>query len=116
MSDYILLHNSRCSKSREALALLQARNIELTIRQYLINPLDEKEMRSLLVALNISARELLRTSEPLFKELGLKESSHSEEFLIQAMCEHPKLMQRPVLMHGEHARIGRPPEKILELL
>lgn len=109
-------HNPRCSKSREALALLEAQGQTPAIVLYLQTPPNAATLKSLLKALGIPARELLRTKEAEYAELGLDNPKLSETALIAAMVEHPRLIERPIAVSGKRAVIGRPPEKILELL
>lgn len=116
MTDLTLYHNPRCSKSRAALELLEQRGLAPTVVRYLETPLDAAQLRSLLGKLGIGARQLLRTGEDEYKELGLVDTSLSEEQLIAAIAQHPKLMERPVLEAGDKAIIGRPPENVLEIL
>ena len=116
MTDLTLYHNPRCSKSRGALELLEARSLTPTVVRYLETPLDAPQLRDLLAKLNLSARQLLRSGEDEYKALNLADSSLSEAQLIDAMAAHPKLIERPILVAGERAVIGRPPEKILEIL
>ena len=116
MTDLTLYHNPRCSKSRGALELLEARGLTPTVVRYLDTPLDAPHLRDLLAKLNLSARQLLRSGEDEYKALNLADSSLSEAQLIDAMAAHPKLIERPILVAGERAVIGRPPEKILEIL
>eukprot|EP01030_Chromulinospumella_sphaerica_P008342 gene8342-8162_t len=116
MTDLTLYHNPRCSKSRGALELLEARGLAPTVVRYLETPLDATQIQSLLGKLGISARQLLRTGEDEYKTLALADSSLSEAQLIAAIAAHPKLMERPILEVGDKAIIGRPPEQILELL
>lgn len=116
MTDLTLYHNPRCSKSRGALELLEARGLTPTVVRYLDTPLDPAQLRTLLSQLNISARQLLRTGEDEYKSLNLADSNLSDEHLIAAMAAHPKLIERPILVAGDKAAIGRPPEKILEIL
>ena len=116
MTDLTLYHNPRCSKSRGALELLEARGLTPTVVSYLETPLDAPQLRDLLAKLNISARQLLRSGEDEYKALNLADSSLTEAQLIDAMAAHPKLIERPILVAGEQAVIGRPPEKILEIL
>ena len=111
-----LYHNSRCSKSRGALELLQARGIEPGVVYYLETPPSPAQLRELLRMLGLPARELLRKGEDAYRELGLDDASLSEDALIEAMAEHPKLIERPVFVHGGRAVIGRPPERVLEIL
>ena len=116
MTDLTLYHNPRCSKSRGALELLEARGLTPTVVRYLDTPPSADELRTLLGKLGIPARQLLRSGEDEYKALGLADSNLSDEQLIAAMASHPKLIERPILIAGERAVIGRPPEKVLELL
>lgn len=111
-----LYHNPRCSKSREALALLEAAGQTPRIVRYLETPADAATLKNLLKASGLSARELLRNKEPEYAELGLDDASLSETKLIAAMVAHPRLIERPIAFDGKRAVIGRPPEKVLELL
>ncbi len=116
MTDLTLYHNPRCSKSRGALELLEARGLTPNVVRYLETPLNAAQIKALLGKLGISARQLLRTGEDEFKMLQLADESLSEAQLIDAIAQHPKLMERPILEVGNKAVIGRPPENILELL
>ena len=116
MTDLTLYHNPRCSKSRGALELLEARGLTPTVVRYLETPLSAAQLRDLLARLNLSARQLLRSGEDEYKALNLGDSSLSEAQLIDAMATHPTLIERPILVAGNKAVIGRPPEKILEIL
>jgi arsenate reductase len=116
MTDLTLYHNPRCSKSRGALELLEARGLAPTVVRYLETPLDAAQLKRLLGKLGISARQLLRTGEDEYKTLNLADQSLSQDDLIDAIVVHPKLMERPILEAGDKAVIGRPPEKILEIL
>lgn len=109
-------HNPRCSKSRGALELLRERGIEPDIVAYLDTAPSVAELRELVRKLGLPARALLRTGEPEYKELGLDDESLPEERLIEAMAAHPKLIERPIFVVGERAVIGRPIERVLELL
>ena len=111
-----ILHNPRCSKSRNSLALLKEQGIEPDVRLYLENPPTEDELTSILEMLAISAKDLLRRGEPEYKELGLGNQNLSEQQLIQLMMKHPKLIERPIVIAGGKAVIGRPPEQVLNLL
>jgi arsenate reductase len=110
-----LYHNPRCSKSRQAKQLLEDKDIEFETREYLKNPLSEKELKSLLSSLAINAHDLLRTKEAEYKELKLSKDS-SETDIIEAMIKAPKLMERPIVVTSKGARIGRPTDAILEIL
>ena len=116
MTDLTLYHNPRCSKSRGALELLEARGLAPTVVRYLETPPTARELQALLGKLNISARQLLRSGEDEYKTLNLADASLSEAQLIDAMAQHPKLIERPILIAGDKAVIGRPPEKVLEIL
>ncbi|AHE97384.1 arsenate reductase (glutaredoxin) [Thioalkalivibrio paradoxus] len=111
-----MYHNPRCSKSRAALSLLREQGIEPEIVEYLKTPPDRATLADLINRLGIRPRDLLRTGEAEYRELGLKDPALSDEQLIQAMVEHPKLIERPIVVHGGQARIGRPPERVLEIL
>ncbi|MFI8225718.1 arsenate reductase (glutaredoxin) [Pseudomonas sp. NPDC085632] len=116
MTDLTLYHNPRCSKSRGALELLEARGLTPNVVRYLETPLNAAQIKALLGKLGISARQLLRTGEDEYKMLQLADESLSEAQLIDAIAQHPKLMERPILEVGDKAVIGRPPENILALL
>ncbi|WP_219063946.1 arsenate reductase (glutaredoxin) [Pseudomonas sp. UMAB-08] len=116
MTDLTLYHNPRCSKSRGALELLEARGLTPTIIRYLETPPDAAQLRDLLGKLGIGARELLRTGEEEYKALNLADTGLSDEQLISAMAAHPKLIERPILVVGDKAIIGRPPESVLGIL
>lgn len=116
MSPTRLFHNARCSKSRAALEFLRARGIEPELVFYLETPPDAAQLRELLAMLGVPARALLRTGEPEYAELGLDDPQVGDARLIAAMAAHPRLIERPVFMHGGRAVIGRPPERVLELL
>ena len=116
MSDVTIYHNPRCSKSRGALELLEARGLAPTIVRYLETPPSAAELQALLGKLGIGARQLLRTGEEEYKALGLDDPQLSDAQLIEAMAAHPKLIERPILVAGDKAVIGRPPEKVLEIL
>ena len=111
-----LYHNPRCSKSREALALLQAQGCAPELVLYLETPPSAKQLKELLVLLGISARQLLRKTEDAYKELNLVNEKLSEAALIKAMIANPKLIERPIFINGDKAVIGRPPETVLSIL
>lgn len=115
MTDCTLYHNPRCSKSRAALALLQERGVEPELVLYLQTPPTAAELKALLGKLGLTAAELVRSKETAYRERGLGKSS-SEAELLAAMADEPKLIERPILVCGERAVIGRPPENVLELL
>lgn len=116
MSDTRLYHNPSCSKSRAALELLRERGIQPRIVAYLDSAPDADELRALLRLLGLPARALLRSGEDAYAELGLDDPALDEAALIAAMAAHPQLIERPLFVHGGRAVIGRPPERVLELL
>ena len=111
-----IFHNPRCSKSREALALLQARSLDLEVIDYLKNPLSLAQLQALQAQLALPARELLRSNEDEFKTLNLGQAALSEAELLAALAAHPQLLQRPIVVNGERAVIARPPELALQVL
>jgi arsenate reductase (glutaredoxin) len=111
-----IYHNPRCSKSRAALALLREQGIEPEIVDYLKTPPDRATLEALIAMLRIRPRDLLRTGEAEYGELGLANLELPDERIVQAMADHPKLIERPIVVQGGQARIGRPPERILEIL
>jgi len=111
-----IFHNPRCSKSRQTLQLIEQAGVTPEIILYLDNPPTTSELKSLIEQLGFtSARDLMRRGEKEYKELGLKSES-SEEILIKAMADHPRLIERPIVVKGEQAILGRPPENVLKLL
>lgn len=116
MTTVQILHNPRCSKSRQTLALLEEKGIEAEIIKYLETPPDATALKAILTKLNISARDLLRKGEEDYKTLNLKDTSLTEDQLIKAMITHPKLIERPIVIHQDKAKIGRPPESVLDIL
>ncbi|WP_186390472.1 arsenate reductase (glutaredoxin) [Citrobacter freundii] len=118
MSDAIkIYHNPGCSKSRETLELLKSNGVDPEVVLYLETPADAATLHELLQMLGMSsARELMRQKEDLYKSLNLADKNLSEDALIQAMVENPKLMERPIVVAKGQARIGRPPEQVLEIV
>lgn len=116
MTDLTLYHNPRCSKSRSALQLLEERGLTPSIVRYLETPLNAAQLQELLRKLGISARQLLRTGEDEYKNLGLSDPQLTDAQLIDAMVSQPKLIERPILVVGDKAVVGRPVENILEIL
>ena len=108
-------HNPRCTKSRQTLELLQKRGLEPKVVQYLDTPPSIDEIGAALELLGISARELMRTNEDIYKQLNLADVDDEDE-LIEAMFHHPQLIERPMVMHAGKAAIGRPPELVLAIL
>ncbi|PHS36231.1 MAG: arsenate reductase (glutaredoxin) [Sulfurovum sp.] len=115
MLDVTIWHNPRCSKSRSAVALLEEKGVEAEVMKYLDTPPSKEELAGLLEMLGISARELMRTKEDIYKALDLK-NENDENKLIEAMSANPKLIERPIVIKDGKAAIGRPIENIIELL
>lgn len=111
-----IYHNPRCSKSRQTLQLLLDRGIQPVVIEYLKTPPAEAELKRILGLLHLQPRQLLRRKEPLYRELGLDDNSLKDKELIDAMQEHPILMERPIVEANGKAVIGRPPEKVLEII
>jgi arsenate reductase len=111
-----IYHNPKCSKSRQALQLLRDNGIEPTIVEYLKTPPDAKTLTRLLNMLGLKPRELMRIKEPEYKQHRLDKAGLSDAALIDAMVRVPKLIERPIVVNGGRAALGRPPEKVLEVL
>ena len=111
-----IYHNSRCSKSRETLALLEARGQVCEVVNYLDTPPSSAELTQLLDMLGMTPRELMRKGEPEYRELGLDDPSLDETALIAALASHPRLLERPIVVVNGKAAIGRPPEAVLAIL
>jgi len=110
---YTIWHNPRCSKSRRTLALLEAAGVEIQIRKYLDDPPSVAELNDTLGKLGMTAAQITRKKEALFKELGL---SLDQAALVEQLSAHPKLIERPIVIHGDRAVMGRPPENVNALL
>lgn len=110
-----IFHNPRCRKSRETLQLINSKGLEPEIVLYLENPPTQKELKSILQKLGIKAEQLLRKGETIYKE-QFKGKSLTEAQWVKAMVENPKLIERPIVIKGDKAIIGRPPEQVLDLL
>jgi arsenate reductase len=110
-----MYHNPRCSKSREALQLLQDRGVSPQIVEYLRTPPDAAALRDILARLGLRPRDLMRTKESVYKELALAEVEE-DDALIRAMVENPILIERPIVVSGDKAALGRPPEKVLDVV
>mgnify|MGYP006271752937 CR=1 FL=1 len=111
----IIWHNPKCSKSREALKLLEESGQQCCTVKYLETSPTKEDIKNLLKMLGISARELMRTKEDIYKELGLA-NVEEEELLVEAMATHPKLIERPIIIKDNKAVIGRPIEKVIEFI
>ncbi|WP_417658149.1 arsenate reductase (glutaredoxin) [Pseudidiomarina sp.] len=116
MASVTIYHNPRCSKSRQTLQLLEQHNIQPTIVEYLKSPPSLTELQTLVKQLGfVSARELIRSKEEAYKALDLANETDESE-LLQAMVDNPKLIERPIVVVGDQARLGRPPEAVLEII
>jgi len=111
-----IYHNPRCSKSRQALALLEEHGVAPTIVAYLETPPDAATLKAILTKLGLAPRDLMRRKEAAYKENGLDDDGLSEEALIAAMVAHPTLIERPIVVNGAKAALGRPPEQVLAIL
>lgn len=111
-----IYHNPRCSKSRQTLQLLKDRGIEPEIIEYLKNPPDVATLTDILARLCISPQVLIRTGEAVYKDLKLDDPAISDAALIQTMVDNPILIERPIVVNGDKAALGRPPEAVLDIL
>lgn len=111
-----IYHNPRCSKSRQTLQLLRERGVEPDVVDYLKTPPDAATLRTVLSKLGLTARDVLRTGEAAYKDLGLNDPARSEDELIAAIIANPILLERPIVVAGGRAVIGRPPENVLTLM
>ena len=114
--DIVIWHNPRCSKSRQTMQLLTDAGIEPTVIEYLKNPPEESEIKRVIGFLDIAPKALMRTKEAAFKKNDLGASDVSDDALVAAMAAHPILIERPVVIKGDKAVIGRPPENVNALL
>ena len=115
--DITIYHNPRCSKSRETLALLEERGLDPTVVAYLETPPDAETLKRILGLLGVGPREFMRKGETLYRELGLDDPALSDDALIDAMVANPILIERPVVVvDGQRAAVGRPPENVLAIL
>ncbi len=113
--EIVIWHNPRCSKSREALKLLEQEGIEPQVYRYLDERPSKEQIKEVLKFLGLKPRDIMRTKEAIYKELGLKDLD-DEQKLIEAMAEYPKLIERPIVIKEGKAVLGRPPQKVLELI
>ena len=111
-----IYHNPRCSKSRQTLALLEERGIAPRVVDYLKTPPSAAELKTILKQLGLRPRDLMRKGEPLYAELGLKDRDLDDDALIALMVANPILIERPIVVSGSKAAIGRPPESVLKIL
>ena len=116
MSELTIYHNPRCSKSRQTLSILQEKGLKPEIVLYLENTPSADKLAELLTKLGINARDLLRKGEEAYKALELANPDLSDQELIEAMTNNPKLIERPIVEKGEKAVLGRPPENVLDII
>jgi len=112
----VIYHNPGCSKSRETLQILEHKKLTPMVIEYLDEPPTRQKLKKIIGMLGISARDLLRTGEQIYEDARLDNDALSEDELIAAICAHPILLQRPIVISGERAIIGRPPAKVLEII
>ena len=115
-SRLIIYHNPNCSKSRETLQLLEDNNQVPEIIEYLEQPPEPQELKEVINMLGVSARDLLRTTESVYREAALDDDTLTDDEIIEAICEYPALLQRPIVISGARAIIGRPPTRVLEII
>lgn len=115
MENFTIYHNPRCSKSRQTLAILQEHEVSIKITEYLKESLSTEELEATIGKLGVSPCELIRKGESEYVE-NFKGKNMSEKDCLQAMIDFPKLMERPIVIKDNEAIIGRPPEKVLDLL
>jgi arsenate reductase len=112
----VIYHNPRCAKSRDTLALLKGRGVQPRVIEYLKTPPSAPELEALLTKLQLKPRELMRKKEAVYAELGLDDPKLSDDALIKVMVENPILIERPIVVNGSKAALGRPPEAALAIL
>ncbi len=111
-----IYHNPRCSKSRATLELLEENGAAPEIVDYLVSPPSEADIKAILAKLAVGPRDIMRRGEDVYRDLGLDDEALSDEALITAMHQHPILIERPIVVNGEKAALGRPPESVLDIL
>ncbi|WP_372523007.1 arsenate reductase (glutaredoxin) [Sulfuricaulis sp.] len=111
-----IYHNPRCTKSRQTLALLEQRGIKPKVIEYLVTPPTEAELKRLLKLLGLSPRELLRRKEEEYERAGLDRPDVTDAEIVSAMAKYPRLIERPIVVSGNKAALGRPPENVLKII
>ena len=111
-----IYHNPRCSKSRQTLALLEERGLAPTVVEYLKTPPTTDELKAILQKLGLKPQDIVRKCEACYKDIGLKARTVSDDELVKLMAENPILIERPIVVAGNKAAIGRPPQSVLEIL
>jgi len=112
----VIYHNPRCSKSRETLQILEDHSVAAQIIEYLEDPPTAQELKRIIDMLGVPARDLLRRTEEVYKEADLDDNNLGDDEIIDAICEYPALLQRPIVIAGNRAIIGRPPSRVLEII
>ncbi len=112
----VIYHNPSCSKSRETLQILRDEKRDPQIIEYLEEPPSRQDLKDIIAMLGVSARDLLRTTEAVYHDAELDDDSLSDDEIIEAICEYPALLQRPIVISGGRAVIGRPPTRVLEII
>lgn len=112
----VIYHNPRCSKSRETLQIIADKQVDVEIIEYLEEPPTAEKLKGIIAMLGVSARDLLRTTEPVYKEAGLEDEALGDDEIIDAIVEYPALLQRPIVISDGKAVIGRPPSRVLEII
>jgi len=112
----VIYHNPKCAKSRETLQLLRDRGIEPEIIEYLKNPPSRSQLAGLLKLLGLKARDLLRTREPEYRKYKLDDPKLPDRAIVEVMANHPRLIERPIVVKGRKAALGRPPENVIRIL
>jgi arsenate reductase (glutaredoxin) len=115
VAEFTIYHNPRCSKSRETLALLQAKGIEPSIVEYLKTPPGASQLKAIVKRLGIKPEQLVRKSEEIYKSRYANKTLSDAQW-IEAMVEYPSLIERPIVIRGQRAALGRPPQNVLQLL
>ena len=111
-----IYHNQRCSKSRQTLALIEGKGVTPKIVDYLESPPSVQELKAILKKLGLKPRDIVRKGEAVYAELGLKDKDVSDDELLALMAENPILIERPIVVSGDKAAMGRPPEAVLKIL
>jgi arsenate reductase len=111
-----IYHNPRCGQSRKTLQLLRDHKLDPTIIEYLRTPPSRTELKRLLKLLGLNPRELMRTKEKVYRDFGFDDPALSDAKLIDAMVDHPILIERPIVVIGDRAVLGRPPENVMQIL
>jgi len=116
MSDVVIYHNPRCGKSRQTLDLIRGLGVRPQVVEYLDTPPSAAQLKGFLKALGMTPRDLMRKKEPEYQALGLDDPALSDDALIGAMVENPRIIERPIVTKGAKVALGRPPENVLEIL